>query len=184
MLIYRKELFGAEGIGSGGWVAGRWKRPLQCPLRWNLVLHHAVLRCFGIFRAQEFRSGAIRLLSQVMSWLPFTYPCLRLGYCCNAAARAGGRGSIVAMITMAAPQAGQMIAGRCLRWRTRTRQGAVRSTSCRKRTSFLLHAWRKLYDLEQCFEPDVNELPDRQSRVTCGVARGEANIRNTKMTKH
>ncbi len=53
---------------------------------------------------------------------------LRLIYGRDAAASAGGKGSMVAMITMAAPQAGQMSAGLCFWLRARVRQGVHRST--------------------------------------------------------
>jgi hypothetical protein len=82
---------------------------------------------------------------------------------------AGGRAIIVAAITIAAPQAGQMIAGRCFSLRTRARQGATRSTSCRKRTSFLLHAWRKPYDLERTRLDCVRN--EQQSEPVVGRAR-------------
>ena len=106
----------------------------------------AVSCCFaliyGNFRTQVSWLGRNRLLCASMSWFPFTYPCLRFVYCRNGAAMAGGRAIMVAVITMAAPQTRQMIAGRCFSLRTRVRQGATRSTRCRRRSSFLLHAWR------------------------------------------
>jgi hypothetical protein len=58
---------------------------------------------------------------------------------CNMAGKTRGRMILVAMISMGAPQAGQMIAGRVFRLRTWLCQGVTCKTSCSKRMSFLLH---------------------------------------------
>jgi hypothetical protein len=55
------------------------------------------------------------------------------------AGKTRARAILVAMISMGAPQAGQMIAGRGFMLRARLHQGTTRSISCSKRMSFLLH---------------------------------------------
>jgi len=138
---YRKELFGAEGVESGVGVAGRLKRLLFCSLMWILWLHHSVFQWFSAFFRHRcpvpVQTGFCP--QQCRGFLLHTRS-LRLAYGCPATARVGGRTSLVAMITMAAPQVGQGIDGRGFRLSARVRQGGMRKTSCRKWISFLLHA--------------------------------------------
>ena len=65
----------------------------------------------------------------------------------SMAGRTCGRETLVAMIPIVAPQMGQTIDGRGFLSRISKRHGFTRSTTCSRRISFLLQAWRNPYDL-------------------------------------
>lgn len=109
------------------------------------------LGCYTLISAfiwtQVSCSGEIRL------WQALLWGCglhifrLRLTHLRYLHGLAGGRGIIVAMITMAAPQAGHVMGGRCFNFPASQRNGLNRRSNLSRLMSFLLHEWTKPYDL-------------------------------------